>query len=184
MFYVRFHGSIAILSRKWDAVLTQRGFQSYIMCIVDYVCSLSHWFNAIDWRLCDQLQIESLSYTNGCSFGTMEMPPQSSICSSENINDKTVSIGGAKFSVNAKNCSEGLSSTVDTRQFSKKSQVPVRMDGWQLSKSFLTRMFEPSTSYELVQDWVFFRLYKRYTLWTEPHNSTTAHMYIYYYTVK
>ena len=57
------------------------------------------------------------------------MPAQSSIYSSENLNDKTVSIGGAKFSVNAKNCSEGLSSTVDTSQFWKKSQVPVRMDG-------------------------------------------------------
>lgn len=166
MFYVRFHGSIGIRSRKWDAELTQRGFQSYIMCMVDYVCSLSHWFNAIDWRLCDQLQIESLSYTKGCSFATMEMPAQSSIYSSENLNDKTVSICRAKIFCQCKNCSEGLSSTVDTSQFWKKSQVPVRMDGWQLSKSFLTRMFEPSTSYELVQDWVFFRLYKRYTLWT------------------
>lgn len=41
----------------------------------------------------------------------MEMPAQSSIYSSENLNDKTVSIGGAKFSVNAKTCSEGPSSS-------------------------------------------------------------------------
>ena len=77
------------------------------MCMVDYVCSLSHWFNAIDWRLCDQLQIESLSYTKGCSFATMEMPAQSSIYSSENLNDKTVSICRAKFSVNARTVQKG-----------------------------------------------------------------------------